>query len=90
VSEYVVSLVIDEPDSALGKAAYKRLVDVLSDARVTKSDPDTGVFDVTLDADTLDDALLRVWDGVAAAGADDEILFLEHPDVPEHWRQRSL
>jgi hypothetical protein len=26
---------------------------------------------------------------VAAAGVDDHIVFLEHPDLPEHWMTRS-
>ena len=27
--------------------------------------------------------------GVAAAGADDHVAFLEHPALPEHWRHRA-
>jgi hypothetical protein len=54
------------------------------------TDPDElGVFEVVLDADGREDALLRVWNAVAASGTDDHILFLEHPDLPEHWRRRS-
>jgi hypothetical protein len=30
-----------------------------------------------------------VWDAVAASGTDDHVVFLEHPDLPEHWRERS-
>jgi hypothetical protein len=26
---------------------------------------------------------------VAASGTDDHIVFLEHPDLPEHWRACS-
>jgi hypothetical protein len=87
VSEQVVTLVVDEP-GALANAAYKRLAEQLSDAEVGRPDPDTGVFDVTLDSDSRDEALNHVWNALAAAGADDEIVFLEHPDVPEHWRSR--
>src|ERR671929_63260 len=36
-----------------------------------------------------DDPLNRVWDAVAASGADDHIAFLEHPSLPEHWRHRA-
>jgi hypothetical protein len=54
------------------------------------SEPDeTGVFEVAVDAEDEEDALQRVWNAVAASGADDHILFLEHPDLPEHWRERS-
>ena len=87
VSEQVVTLVIDEPGE-LGEEAYKRLSEQLDDAEVGEPDPDTRVFDVTLDSDSRDEALNHVWNAVAAAGADDEILFLEHPDIPEHWRSR--
>ena len=31
----------------------------------------------------------EVWNAVALAGVDDHILFLEHPDLPEHWRSKS-
>jgi hypothetical protein len=48
-----------------------------------------GVFEIAIDASDREDALTQVWNGVAAAGADDHVLFLEHPDLPEHWRTRS-
>jgi hypothetical protein len=58
------------------------------DAEVTEPD-DLGVFDVRVGADDLEHALATVWDAVAASGTDDHIVFLEHPDLPEHWRSRS-
>jgi hypothetical protein len=48
-----------------------------------------GVFEIALDASDREDALTQVWNAVAASGTDDHILFLEHPDLPEHWRTRS-
>ena len=48
-----------------------------------------GEFEIRLEADDLEQALERVWDAVAASGTDDHIVFLEHPDLPEHWRARS-
>jgi hypothetical protein len=68
--------------------ARTRLAAALPTAEVSAPD-DVGVFEVTLDADSQEDALQRVWDGVAAAGADDHIAFLEHPALPEHWRHRA-
>ena len=54
------------------------------------SEPDDdGVFELALDAEDQEDALSRVWNAVAASGTDDYILFLEHPDLPQHWRERS-
>jgi hypothetical protein len=50
---------------------------------------DTGTFDIALSADDEEDALRRVWDAVAASGSDDHIVFLEHPELPEHWRPMS-
>ena len=58
------------------------------DAEVGDPD-DVAVFDLSLDAAALEDAMLTVWNAVAASGTDDHILFLEHPDLPEHWRTRS-
>jgi hypothetical protein len=87
VSEQVVTLLVDQPGE-LANESYERLAEQLGDAEVGQPDPDTGVFDVTLDADSREEALNHVWNALAAAGADDEILFLEHADVPDHWRSR--
>jgi hypothetical protein len=59
-----------------------------ADAEVTEPD-ELGVFDVHVDADDFEQALNVVWDAVAASGTDDHIVFLAHPDLPEHWRPRS-
>ena len=50
---------------------------------------DLGVFEVAIQAADQEDALRWIWDAVAAAGADDHIVFLEHPELPEHWRRFS-
>ena len=68
--------------------AREQLAAALPDAEVGAPN-DVGLFDVTVEAENLEDALLRVWDAVAASGTDDHIVFLEHPDLPEHWRPRS-
>jgi hypothetical protein len=68
--------------------ARAHLATVLPDAEITEPD-DVGVFEITLDAEDQELALLQVWDAVAAAGVDDHIAFLEHPELPEHWRHRS-
>jgi hypothetical protein len=57
-------------------------------AEVTEPD-EVGEFEVRVDADDLDGALMQVWDAVAASGTDDHIVLIEHPDMPEHWRRRS-
>jgi hypothetical protein len=90
MGEQVVSLVID-PLGPAGEAARERLVETLGgDGTAGTPDADTGVFDVTVEADSREDALHRVWNALAAAGADDHILFLEHPDIPEHWRTKQV
>jgi hypothetical protein len=68
--------------------AREQLAQALGDATVGPPD-DLGIFDVTLDAEDLEDALRSVWNAVAASGTDDHIVFLEHPDLPEHWKPRS-
>ena len=87
MSTQVVTLAIERPGPA-ASSAHERLVEQLGDARVDRPDPDSGVFDVTLEAESREDALGHVWNALAAAGSDDEIVFLEHPDIPEHWRTR--
>jgi len=60
----------------------------LPDAEATEPD-DVGVFEIRLRADDKEQALRRIWDAVALSGTDDHIVFLEHPDLREHWRARS-
>ena len=79
-------LVLDHGVAA--KDARRQIAAALPGAEVSEPD-EVGVFEVTLDADSQEDALQRVWDGVAAAGADDHVAFLEHPALPEHWRHRA-
>jgi hypothetical protein len=68
--------------------ARAQLSAALPDAEIGEPD-DVGVFEIALDADDQEQALQRVWDAVAASGTDDHIVFLEHPDLPGHWRSRS-
>jgi nitrate reductase NapAB chaperone NapD len=68
--------------------AREQLMAALPGAEVSEAD-EIGVFAVELDAEDQEQALQRVWDAVAASGTDDHIVFLEHPDLPEHWQHRS-
>ena len=68
--------------------ALEELAAALPGAEVGEPD-DTGVFDIRLDAADEEDALRQVWDAVAASGTDDYVVFLEHPELPEHWRPMS-
>ena len=65
--------------------ARARFVAAVDGATATEPD-ETGAFEVSIACASQDDALNRVWDAVAASGADDHIAFLEHPSLPEHWR----
>jgi hypothetical protein len=67
----------------------ERLAEVLPDDAVVGEPDELGVFEIELDAGDREGALRKVWDGVAASGTDDHILFLEHPELPEHWRTKS-
>jgi hypothetical protein len=71
---------VQEHLDALGK--------VLGGARVGGPDDD-GFVEVELEASDYEDALDKVWNGVAAAGADDHLVIAEHPELPEHWRDRA-
>jgi hypothetical protein len=76
------------PGAARDRKAREDLAAALSDAEVGEPD-DVGLFEIRLEAADQEDALRRVWDAVAAAGADDHVVFVEHPDLPEHWRRVS-
>jgi hypothetical protein len=85
---HTVSMVMLHLGTPRDQEAREQLAAALPGARVGAPDY-AGVFDITLDAENQEDALRRVWDAVAASGTDDHIAFLEHPDLPEHWRPRS-
>jgi hypothetical protein len=84
----VVSMLTLHFGSPRDQEARAELAAALPGAEVGEPDG-TGVFDVVLDAEDRESALTRVWDAVAASGTDDHIVFLEHPDLPDHWRARS-
>ena len=74
-----------------GERADRALAELdaaLPEARVEPPD-ELGVFEIALDAPDQEAALQRVWDAVAAAGADEHVVFMEHPDLPRHWRARA-
>jgi hypothetical protein len=68
--------------------ARAELAAALPEGKVGEPDQ-LGVFEVEVEGEDLEDALRRVWDAVAASGTDDHIVFLEHPQLPEHWRPMS-
>ena len=70
-------------------AAYQRLCDVLGADALGDMDSE-GFVEVTVDdVQDFDEALARVWNAMATAGADDHFVFAEHPDIPDHWRRRG-
>jgi iron-sulfur cluster protein len=83
-----VGMLLLHPGTERDEEARRQLAEALRDGEVGEAD-ELGVFEVLLDADSTEDALRRVWDAVAASGTDDHIVFLEHPDLPDHWRLRS-
>jgi hypothetical protein len=85
MSEFSVGL-REEIGGPHGEEVRQALLDALGDPPATVPD-ETGTFEVTVEAETIDDALLAAWNALAASGADDHILFIEHPNLPEHWRR---
>jgi hypothetical protein len=83
-----IGMLLLQGDTPVDVDAHARLAEALPDAKVGPPD-ELGVFEIELDADDQEHALQRVWDAVAASGTDDHIVFLEHPELPEHWRARS-
>ena len=68
--------------------ARAQLASALPEAEVGPPD-ETGVFEIAIEATDQEEALTRIWDAVAASGTDDHVVFLEHPQLPEHWREHS-
>jgi hypothetical protein len=68
--------------------AREQLAALLRGADVGTPD-ESGVFEIAIDARDQEEALQRIWDAVAESGTDDHILLLEHPELPEHWRNVS-
>jgi hypothetical protein len=85
---FTISMLLLHYGTPRDQEARRHLAAALPDGEVGVPDH-VGVFDVRLEADNLEDALGRVWDAVATSGTDDHIVFLEHPELPEHWRLRS-
>ena len=86
--QHIVEMLLLHPGTPRDFEARAQLAAALPEADVGEPD-ETGVFDITVDAEDEEDALRRVWDAVATSGTDDHIVFLEHPELPEHWRRRS-
>lgn len=82
---HAVTMLMYHFGSTRDQEARSALAAALPDAEVGEPD-EVGAFDVTLGAADLEAALTRIWNAVAASGTDDHLLFLEHPDLPEHWR----
>jgi hypothetical protein len=83
-----VAMLLLHPGTPRDAEARTALADALGDAGIGEPD-ELGVFEVTVAEDDAEAALSRVWDAVAASGTDDHIVFLEHPELPEHWRARA-
>jgi hypothetical protein len=88
MAEQRVSMLMRHLGTPRDQEAREQLAAALPEASVTPPD-DVGVFEIRLDAEDLEQALTRIWDAVAASGTDDHIVFLEHPELPEHWQPRS-
>jgi hypothetical protein len=84
----VISMLLRHPGMPRDEEAREQLAAALPAAEIGEAD-ELGVLEVMLEADDREQALERVWDAVAASGTDDHIVFLEHPELPEHWRARS-
>jgi hypothetical protein len=86
---FTVSMLMLHGGTPRDRQARQDLIAALPDDAEADQPDELGIFDVSVDADDLDGALHTVWNAVAASGSDDHLVFLEHPDLPEHWRPRS-
>ena len=84
-TETVSLLLLHYGQGPRDERAREELARVLAGVQVSEPD-DVGEFTVTLEARDREAALTRVFDAIAASGTDDHIVFVEHPDIPEHWQ----
>jgi hypothetical protein len=84
-----VGMLLMHPGTPRDQQAREELAAALPPGSEVTDADDVGVFEVRVEADDREDALRKVWDAVAASGTDDHVVFLEHPDLPEHWRRFS-
>jgi hypothetical protein len=87
--KHVVTLVIDREAPDPPDHALRDLAAALGDGGGVGPPDDEGVVEVTVEAEDFEAAVKRVFDAIAAAGADDHLEIAEHPDIPGHWRQRQ-
>ena len=85
----VVAMLMLHVGTPRDQEARRQLADALPPGSEVAEPDEVGVFEVQVDAGDDEQALNIIWDAVAASGTDDHIVFLEHPDLPEHWRARS-
>ena len=88
-SRHVVAMLMLHFGTPRDQEARGQLADALPPGSEVAEPDEVGVFEVHVEAEDFEQALSIVWDAVAASGTDDHIVFLEHPDLPEHWRARS-
>lgn len=84
---HAVGMLMEHHGTPRDRTAREQLAAVPPGAEISEPD-DLGVFEIALEADDQEQALTRVWDAVAASGTDDHIVFLEHPELAEHWLPR--
>jgi hypothetical protein len=89
MSEQTVRLVVDPEATDPYQHALQELRQVLGDGVEVPDPDDAGVIEVKLDAADLEEAVRRVFDAMAASGADDHFEIAEHPEIPGHWRPRE-
>jgi hypothetical protein len=88
MAEHRVGMLMLHYGTPRDQEARRELQEALPDGVVGPPD-DIGVFEVIVDAEDREASLRKVWDAVAKSGTDDHIVFLEHPELPEHWRRRA-
>jgi hypothetical protein len=84
----VVAMLMLHGGTPRDRQAREEVAALLPGGEVGEPD-EVGIFEIALEAADREDALTQVWDAVAAAGVDDHLVFVEHPDLPEHWRRVS-
>jgi hypothetical protein len=86
---HIVKLVVDHSAADPPSHALHDLAAALGEDATVGEPDEAGVIELTVEAEDFEAAVKRVFDAMAASGADDHFEIAEHPEIPGHWRPRK-
>jgi len=69
--------------------SFASIVEWMGD-RASVSEPDeSGVFQIALESEDLDEALTHAWNSVGGSGTGDHVFLLKTDELPENWHIKA-